>query len=310
MNDWIAAIILGIIEGLTEFLPISSTGHLLIAQNWLSAFRDWTPGQQELFTVIIQPAAVLSVIAVFYNRLRQMATDFRNPQTFDYIVKLTAAFVITGAGGLVLTKLHFTLPKTIAPIAWATLIGGVVILLIERCTKGKEASSQITWLAAATVGVAQLVAAVFPGTSRSGACILFAMLVGLSRPAATEFSFLVGIPTMLAAGALEVHKALKESGHAQSDVLGVVVLGAVVSAITAFLVVKWLLRFVQHHDFKCFGWYRIVMGSILLVLLATHVIHRNPEPAAPAAKPAQPATVKTATPLQNNGAEPLANLHS
>jgi len=286
MNDWIAAILLGIIEGLTEFLPISSTGHLLIAQNWFSAFKNWSPAENELFTVVIQPGAVLAVIAVFYGRLRQMASTWRDPKTLDYLLKLGVAFVITGAGGLAVKKLGFTLPKDIAPIAWATFIGGILILMIEYVCRGKQLPGEVTWLVAFTVAAAQILAAVCPGTSRSGASILFAMLVGLSRPAATEFSFLVGIPTMLAAGAYEVYKALKEVAPAHSEVSsalnvtaqthahlwGVLLVGTVVSAITAFLVVKWLLRFVQSHTFNGFGWYRIALGGALLALVARNVI--------------------------------------
>lgn len=272
MNDWIAAIILGVIEGLTEFLPISSTGHLLVAEKWLSLFPSWSKDQHEFFTVIIQPAAVLAVIAVFYKRVGQMISQWRDPKTLDYILKLGTAFVITAVGGLVLTKLKFTLPKDTAPIAWATFIGGFVIFAIEWRCKGKSLLDDITWRAAIIVGLAQVLAAVFPGTSRSGACIMFAMLAGLSRPAATEFSFLVGIPTMLAAGLYEVHKTMKEAAHLSAQDAaphaiqwGVVLVGMVVSTLVAFLVVRWLLRFVRSHTFNGFAWYRLAVGGALLV---------------------------------------------
>jgi undecaprenyl-diphosphatase len=273
MNDWIAAILLGALEGLTEFLPISSTGHLLIVENWLSPVQNWPDLQRELFTVIIQPAAVMAVIAVFYNRLLQMASNWRDPKTLDYIIKLGAAFVITAVGGLALTKLGFTLPKEVKPIAWATLIGGFVIFAIEWRCKNKPLLEEITWRAAVVVGLAQVLAAVFPGASRSGSCIMFAMLAGLSRPAATEFSFLVGIPTMLAAGGYEIYKWMKAAHHTTQGATphavqwGVVAVGMAVSAIVAFLVVRWLLRFVQSHTFKGFAWYRLAMGGALLAWL-------------------------------------------
>jgi undecaprenyl-diphosphatase len=266
MTDWIAAVILGVLEGLTEFLPISSTGHLLIAEQWLSPVRHWSEAQNELFTVIIQPAAVMAVIAVFYKRLIQMVTQWRDPKTLDYILKLSAAFIITAIGGMALSHFKFKLPKEIAPIAWATFIGGFVIFAIEWRCKKTPRIEDITWLVAITVGLAQLLAAACPGTSRSGACILFAMLAGLSRPAATEFSFLVGIPTMLAAGAYETHKALKDVAGPQTIDWGIILIGMAVSAITAFLVVKWLLRFVQSHTFKGFAWYRLILGGALLLL--------------------------------------------
>ena len=300
MSDWIAAIILGIVEGLTEFLPISSTGHLLVAENWLKAVQSWPDAQRELFTVVIQPGAVLAVVAVFYARLRDMAIHWREPKTLDYTLKLATAFIITGAGGFAMKHFGFRLGHTIAPIAWATFIGGVVILAIEYYRGSKPSSDYVTWLVAITVGGAQLLAAGCPGTSRSGACILFAMLVGMSRPAAAEFSFLVGIPTMLAAGALEIHSALKDSGHAHTN-WGVVLVGAVVSAIVAFVVVQWLMRFVQNHSFKGFGWYRIVAGGALLILLYTNVIHDASEPKpAPVPHPAKAVAMQHSDSLSNS----------
>jgi undecaprenyl-diphosphatase len=259
MPEAIAVILLGIIEGITEFLPISSTGHWLIAQHWL-------PAQTEMFNVVIQCGAVLAVFAVFAKRLRQMISDLDKPATRDYVIKLLAAFVLTGIGGLALKKAGFQLPKTLPPIAWATLIGGVVILIIEFFVRGKSQSEFVSWPIAIVVAAGQLLAAACPGTSRSGATILFAMALGLSGVKATEFSFLVGIPTMFAAGAYEIHHELK---HAPPGTIHwhMVLLGTVVAAITAFITIKWLLRFVQSHTFNGFGWYRIALGIAILLLL-------------------------------------------
>jgi len=254
---------LGIIEGLTEFLPISSTGHLLLVQN-----LRWLPPQSELFNVVIQCGAVLAVLAVFWKRALELATQWRAPMVRDSLVKLAVAFLVTGVGGLALKKAGFTLPKTIAPIAWATLIGGGVILLIEFLKKGRPGTDYVSWPVALTVGLAQVLAAGCPGTSRSGAAILFAMVIGLSRPKATEFAFLVGIPTMFAAGGYEIWHELRHAtpgGVVTSPAL--VALGTLVSAIAAFLVVKWLLRFVQTHTFNGFGWYRIALGLAMLWLV-------------------------------------------
>ena len=258
MTDWISAGLLGIIEGVTEFLPVSSTGHLLLAQQWL-------PRQTDLFNTIVQCGAVLAVLAVFSKRIRQLVLQRREAATRDYSFKLLFAFAITGAGGLLLKKLGFELPKTAAPVAWATLIGGVMILLIEAWLRDRPLHDQITWTVAIAVGLAQLVAAIFPGTSRSGITILMAIALGISRPAATEFSFLLGIPTLLAAGALQVYSAHKHSAL-QSENWTMVALATVVAAITAFLVVKWLLRFVQTHTFIGFGVYRIVLGILILLM--------------------------------------------
>jgi undecaprenyl-diphosphatase len=259
--DWLAVIILGVIEGITEFLPISSTGHLLLVEN-----AHWLPQQTDLFNITIQSGAAVAVLLVFSTRVRDLLLRLDDPVTRDYLLKLVLAFIITGIGGLLIKKLGFTLPKETAPIAWATLVGGVVILLIEWAMRGRRLGSHITWLMAVAVGLAQLLAAVFPGTSRSASTILIALALGLSRPAATEFSFLVGVPTLLAAGGLETYQALRHPGPAATD-WGLLALGTLVSAVTAFLVVRWLLRWIQTHSFSVFGWYRIALGLAMLTRL-------------------------------------------
>lgn len=264
MPDWLAVIILGIIEGVTEFLPISSTGHLLIPQN-----LGWLPKQGDLFDVVIQSGAVLAVLAVFTKRVKHLLTTLGDRTTQDYLMKLGAAFLITAAGGLVIKKLDIELPETIAPVAWATLIGGIIILILERLYRGKTGIAEITWTVVVAVAVAQLIAAVFPGTSRSGASILMAMAFGIARPAATEFSFLLGIPTLMAAGGLKIVSAFLD-GEAAHQNWGLIALGTLVSAISAFVVVKWLIHFVQSHTFVGFAWYRIVLGVLLLLLASTY----------------------------------------
>jgi undecaprenyl-diphosphatase len=256
--DWIAAIILGLIEGITEFLPISSTGHLLLAEHWLG-------DRSEVFNVVIQTGAVLAVLAVFAGRAKSLLLGWRQPVNRDYLAKLTVAFVLTAIGGLLLKKAGLKLPKEVSPIAWATLIGGVLFVLVEWRLRGRKTAETISWTVAIAVGLAQLVAVGFPGASRSGTTILIALIMGLSRSSATEFSFLLGIPTLLAAGAKETLDALKD--HAPHEPWAQVILGTAVAAATAFVVVKWLLRFVQTHSFVAFGWYRIALGILILVLL-------------------------------------------
>jgi undecaprenyl-diphosphatase len=255
---WLAVCILGIIEGVTEFLPISSTGHLLLVEN-----AHWLPQQSDLFNITIQSGAALAVLFAFASRVRQLLTNIGDPNTRDYLSKLVLAFVITGVGGLILKKLGFTLPKETAPIAWATLLGGIGILAIEWAVRGRRLTSEITWLIAVVVGLAQILAAVFPGTSRSAATILLALALGVARPAATEFSFLVGVPTLLAAGLYETQHALRHPGPVPTD-WGMLVLGTLVSAVTAFFVVRWLIRWIQTHNFSPFGWYRIALGLAML----------------------------------------------
>jgi undecaprenyl-diphosphatase len=254
--DWIRVLLLGIIEGVTEFLPISSTGHLIIAEQVLGA-------RTELFNVVIQTGAVLAVLLFFWKRLKELLLHWNDPETQDYLVKLMAAFFITGAGGVLLKKFQYKLAVSPLPVAWATLIGGVVILLVERWLKGKTLADRVTWPVAIAVGLAQLIAAVFPGSSRSGTTIIAALLLGLNRPRAAEFSFLLGIPTLLSAAALELYTA-----HRQGATIdwGTVMIGFVAAAVTAFAAVKWLVGYVQNHTFAVFGYYRIVLGIVILLL--------------------------------------------
>lgn len=265
MPEWVVAILLGVVEGITEFLPVSSTGHLLIAQRWL-------PRQSDLFNIVIQSGTVLAVLAVFAGRLRQLIETQREPATRSYLGKIVSAFIITGFGGLALDKLGLKLPENVAPVAWATLIGGLFFLWVERRNSGERTgvavTQEVTWTIAFAVAAAQLVAAAFPGASRSGATILVALLLGLGRPAAVEFSFLLGVPTLLAAGVWKTYKALKQTAPPTADEWLLLLLGTATAALTAFVVVKWLLRFVQTHTFVAFGWYRIALGLLLLLWVA------------------------------------------
>ncbi|MBT8339122.1 MAG: undecaprenyl-diphosphate phosphatase [Desulfatitalea sp.] len=261
MQTWLAVMILGIIEGITEFLPISSTGHLLIAEHWL-------PRQSDLFNIVIQSGAVIAVLPLFPQRLRQFCFQWRERAVRDYALKIVTAFAITGVGGLILDHFGFELPETIAPVAWALLAGGVGFLAVERYLRGRMFHERVTWTIVVLVGVGQLIAAVFPGASRSGTTVLLTLLCGLSRPAAIEFSFLVGIPTMLAAGGLKVVKTLAHSpAGAAPEPWGMVALGFLVSALVSFVVVKWLLHYIQSHTFNVFGWYRIGLAGALFFMI-------------------------------------------
>jgi undecaprenyl-diphosphatase len=259
MSDLVQVVLLGIVEGITEFLPISSTGHLLIAEQWLGA-------RSSLFNIGIQSGAMLAVIAVFWSRLLQLA-QLQVPANRDYTLKLGFAFAITALGGLVAKKLGVELPKTVVPVAMALIIGGIAILIIEKLVATRPAAGAVTWNVAFWVGACQILAAVFPGTSRSAATIFAAMLAGLTlRPAATEFAFMVGVPTMFAATAYELMKAEK-TGYAGDDWV-LLAVGLAVSALVAFIAVRWLLRYVQSHRFTLFAWYRIALGAVLLLTMA------------------------------------------
>lgn len=254
LPEWLIIVILGIVEGATEFIPVSSTGHLLIFQEWLD-YR-----QSDLFNIVIQSGAVLAVLPLFKDRIRRMA-DWRNPQSLDFNIKILVGFMLTVVGGLTLDKLGIELPETTIPVAGALIVGGILFIVVERRLRDRPLADNITWSVILMVAFAQILAAVFPGTSRSGATIIFAMLCGLSRGMATEFSFLIGIPTLLAAGLYKIFKAI--NGGATEN-WGLLLLGTVVSALVSFIAVKWLLRYVQSHTFIGFGIYRILLGLLLV----------------------------------------------
>ncbi|SFL12878.1 undecaprenyl-diphosphate phosphatase [Lysobacter sp. cf310] len=285
MTDLLAALLLGIIEGITEFLPISSTGHLLIAQHWLGARSD-------LFNISIQAGAILAVVLIYRQRLWQLATGFlpytqqrilkerdtydealalERKVNFDYALKLAVAFGVTAVLGIAVKKLGFQLPDKVLPIAWALVLGGIWMLLAEHYAAKRAQTlgerTTITWTVAILVGVAQVIAGVFPGTSRSGATIFVALLAGTtSRAAATEFAFLVGIPTMFAATAYELLDVIGTPAAANEDWAALAV-AFVASAVTAFVAVKWLLHYIQSHRFTAFAYYRFALGAALLLLM-------------------------------------------
>lgn len=260
MNDLWQVVLLGVIEGITEFLPISSTGHLLIAEKLGLGARS------DVFNVVIQAGAILAVTAIYWRRLWTLAAGLNDAENRDYVGKLALAFFVTAVGGIIITKFGFKLPEAITPVAWALIIGGFWMLAAEQIAARKSESARITWTVAIVVGLAQVVAAIFPGTSRSAATIFAAMLIGAnSRAVATEFAFLVGIPTMYAASAKLLFDAMKHGAGSEnwSD-LGI---AFIVSTIIAFIAVKWLLRYIQSHRFTPFAVYRIAVGAALLLLL-------------------------------------------
>jgi undecaprenyl-diphosphatase len=264
MTDLLAALLLGIIEGITEFLPISSTGHLLIAQHWL-------PRRSELFNIAVQSGAILAITLVYRERVWALASGLREHANRDYAFKIAAAFGTTAVLGLIVKALGWELPETVAPVAWALILGGVFILVAERIAKRRAQMlgdcGDIGWRVAILVGIAQVIAGVFPGTSRSAAAIFAALLFGVTRrPAATEFAFLVGIPTMFAATGYALLDTLSEHGIGGED-WGQLAVAFITAAITGFIAVKWLLRYIQGHSFAPFAYYRFALGAALLLLI-------------------------------------------
>jgi undecaprenyl-diphosphatase len=260
------ALILGIVEGLTEFLPISSTGHLIVAGSLLG----YTGERAKVFEIVIQAGAILAVCWEYRARLVAVVaglTTSRDAQRF--IVNLLLAFLPAAVLGLLFSKIIKRYLFAPVPVALAFIVGAFIILWVERrqrlapSTVRIDSVDAIRWNDALKIGFAQALALV-PGTSRSGATIIGGMLFGLSRPAATEFSFFLAIPTLLAACAYEFvrNRALLSAQDVQG--LGI---GFVAAFVSAFLCVRWLIRYVSRHDFVPFAWYRIAFG-VLIVLTA------------------------------------------
>ena len=263
MHDWLVNLILGIVEGITEFIPVSSTGHLLVAEKLLHVEKS------DLYNIVIQCGAVIAVLPLFPERIYKFIFELRQKETFDYLLKILVAFGITGAVGFVLDKKGFKLPEdNPTPIAIALLLGGLAFLVVEFFLRGKKLGTEITWRVAIAVAIGQLIAGTCPGTSRSGATIVFCLLLGLSRPAATEFSFLVGIPTMLAAGGWKIFKTLHHpDALAPKEDWGMLLFTTVIAAVISFIAVKWLLRYVQTHTFNAFGFYRIALAIAIFLFI-------------------------------------------
>lgn len=250
-SNLLDALILGIVEGLTEFLPVSSTGHLILAGDLINFSH---PGR-DVFYVAIQTGAMLAV--VWEYRARFFRVDFQLWRN------LAVAFLPAAVLGLIAGNLIKAYLFNSVPVALAFIVGGLVILWVDRGNRPARVHSTLdmTWLDALKVGFAQCFALI-PGTSRSGATIIGGMLFGLSRPAATEFSFFLAVPTLIAAGAYD---AWKNRNLLALEDAGMWAVGLVVSFVSAFVVIRWLIRYVATHDFRWFAWYRIAFGLGVLV---------------------------------------------
>jgi undecaprenyl-diphosphatase len=260
----LTALALGIVEGLTEFLPVSSTGHLIVSGSLLG----YTGEQAKVFEIVIQAGAILAVCWEYRVRLlavlRGLGSD---PRAQRFAVNLAVAFMPAAVLGLAFgkaIKAHLFAP---VPVACAFVAGAFVILWAERRQKARpnvvriDSVDDMRWPDALKVGLAQALALV-PGTSRSGATIIGGMLFGLSRTAATEFSFFLAIPTLFAATGYEVLKNRHLLAATDLPAFGV---GFAASFVSAFLCVRWLIRYVSHNDFVPFAWYRIAFGAVILV---------------------------------------------
>jgi undecaprenyl-diphosphatase len=269
---YLKAVILGVVEGLTEFLPISSTGHLIIAGQLIG----YTGEKAKVFEIVIQSGAMLAVIWEYRARFGRMLTDLHRDaaaRRFAWnlmIAFLPAAVLGLAFGGAIKQHLFHAVP-----VAAAFILGGAIILWVERSRRQArvEHVDDVTWKDALKIGLAQSFALI-PGMSRAGATIIGGMLFGLSRRAATEFSFFLAVPTLIAAGAYDLYRnrALLDGGD-----LGIFSAGFVVSFVSAFLCVRWLLRYIATHDFSAFAWYRVAFGVIVLATGYAGIVDWSPD---------------------------------
>ena len=253
------ALILGIVEGVTEFLPISSTGHLILAGDLLN-FND---ERGKLFEIVIQSGAIMAVVWEYRERIAGVLRGLgREPQANRFVINLLIAFMPLAVVGLLAKKtieMHLFKP---VPVALAFIVGAFFILWAERRkhTVRVESVDDMSAMDALKMGLAQM-AALIPGTSRSGATIIGGLFFGLSRKAAAEFSFFLAIPTLLGA---TVYSLYKKRALLSLDDVGMWIVGFIAAFVSAFLCVRWLLRFISSHDFIPFAWYRIAFGVLVL----------------------------------------------
>ena len=267
------AAVMGIVEGVTEFLPVSSTGHLILAGS-LIGFTDDTVKSAKLFEIVIQAGAIVAVMIVYWQRLREALAGLSGADARQrrFVLNVLIGFLPAAILGVLFSKAIKAHLFTPAVVATTFILGGVVILWAERRQAGAariQTVDELTPLDALKVGLAQSLALV-PGTSRSGATIIGGMLFGLSRKAATDFSFFLAIPTLIGAS---VYSLWKERAALSAADLPLLVVGTVVSFVVAWGVVRWLLRYIATHSFVPFAWYRIGFGIVVLITWQQGWIH-------------------------------------
>ena len=280
MLDLIKAIIYGIVEGITEWLPISSTGHLILIEQFIP-FNGASEGFFDMFDVVIQLGAILAVVVLFWNKIWPFALTKKQRQGqtgvgaffkkdiwimwFKILVSTVPAAVIGGLFDDVFNRLFYN-PVC---VALALIIFGIAFILVENWNRKRtpkiNSLAEITYMTALMIGFFQVLAAIFPGTSRSGATIVGALLIGVSRTVAAEYTFFLAIPVMFGASLLKV---VKFGFSFTGNELVLLLTGTVVSFVVSLFVLRFLMGYIKKHDFKVFGWYRIVLGAIVLLYFA------------------------------------------
>ena len=267
--EWIEifkAIILGIIEGITEWLPVSSTGHMILVDEFLQL--GMSPAFKEMFFVVIQLGAIMAVVILYWKKIFPFSFNKKPFVQKDIIImwiKIVIACVPAARVGLLWDDQINALFYNFQTVAIMLILFGILFIVVENNNKGRRPQvtnmNQLTYKMAIIIGLFQLIAAVFPGTSRSGATIVGALLIGVSREIAAEFTFFLAIPVMFGASLLKLVKFGFAFTSFELIVLGV---GTIVSFIVSVWAIKFLMGYIKKHDFKVFGWYRIVLGIILL----------------------------------------------
>ena len=277
MIEFLKAVLFGIVEGITEWLPISSTGHMILLDEFVKL--KVTPEFWEMFLVVIQLGAILAVVVLFFPQIWPFGRK-KNPypvsekgllsyckkDIWEMWFKIIAACLPAAIVGIFLDDFFESLFYNSICVAIALIVFGIGFILIENRNKGAvsriNSLSEITYKTALIIGLFQLIAAIFPGTSRSGATILGALLIGVSRTVAAEFTFFLAIPVMLGASLLKI---LKFGFAFSGNELAILLIGMVTAFVVSVVVIKFLMGYIKKHDFKVFGWYRIVLGIIVLL---------------------------------------------
>ena len=278
MLDLLKALLFGIIEGITEWLPVSSTGHLILVEEFVS-FENVSQDFWSMFEVVIQLGAILAVVIIFWNKIFpfQFKDKSKPVIEMDKIwlwVKIVIACI--PAGIFVVLGLDDKCEELFyhaTPVALALIVFGIAFIIVERWNKAKSSKvnelAQLSIQTAFIIGMFQLLAAIFPGTSRSGATIIGALLIGVSRTVAAEFTFFLAIPVMFGASLLKIMKFGLNFTGMEAAILAT---GTIVSFVVSIVVIKFLMDYIKKHDFQVFGWYRIILGAIVLIMGAVGVI--------------------------------------
>ena len=271
--DFLIAILYGIIEGITEWLPVSSTGHLIIFENILPFSKNVSKNFVDMFRVVVQLGAILAVVTIFWNKIfpfdfSKNRKSFVKTKVMSLWFKIIVACIPAAVVGLLFDETLEEIFYNPLTVSISLAVFGIVFIAVENINKNKEYSVtstyDISYKAALIIGAFQLVAAIFPGTSRSGATIIGALVIGISRTAAAEFTFFLGIPVMFGASLLKIVKFLLEGNSMTSDEWIIMIVGFVVAYIVSVFAIKGLMSYVKKHDFKVFGWYRIILAIAIL----------------------------------------------